>query len=55
MCLAAAGKIVELKQQGKIAVVLFGKEKRELPNVIGAKKGQLVLVQQGMVVEKIEA
>ena len=51
MCLALEGKVVELKEQGKKAVVDFGKQKREYLNVIKAGKGEKVLVQQGMVVE----
>jgi len=52
MCLAAKGKVVELKEQGKLAVVEFDRgEKRELLNAAGAKEGAKVLAQQGMVVE----
>ena len=47
MCLAAAGNVIELKQQGKLAVVEFAKgEKREMQNIVNAEKGQRVLVQQ---------
>ena len=53
MCLAAQGKIVALKQNGKIAVVVFGKETREAANAIKARVGDSVLVQHKIVLEKI--
>jgi len=53
MCLAVPGKIVALKQKGKIAVVDYGSEKREAANLIRAKKGDRVIVQHKSVVEKI--
>ena len=54
MCLAIPGKVVELKQKGKIAVVDYGEEKREAANVIKAKVGEKVLVQHKIVVERAE-
>jgi len=55
MCLALEGKIVELKEKGKKAVVEFSnRQQKEYLNVIKAGKGEKVLVQQGMVVEKME-
>lgn len=54
MCLAIPGKIVELKQKGKIAVVDYGKEKREAINIINAKIGEKVIVQHKNVVEIFE-
>ena len=52
MCLAIQGKVIELKQRGKVAVVEFtNKETMEMPNMAEAQKGQNVLVQQGFVVE----
>lgn len=54
MCLAVKGKLVELKEGGKKAVVKFkAGEERELINIISAKEGDTVLVQQGLVVEVI--
>lgn len=54
MCLAFPGKIVELKERGKIAVVLAGNKKIEANNIAeNAGIGDKVLVQQGFVVEKI--
>ena len=54
MCLAIPGKIIELKQRGKIAVVQYGKETREATNVIKARVGDSVLVQHKAVVEKVK-
>ncbi|HLD58355.1 MAG TPA: HypC/HybG/HupF family hydrogenase formation chaperone [archaeon] len=54
MCLAIPGKIVKLKQKGKIAVIDYGKEKREAVNLINAEIGSLVIVQHKNIVEKIE-
>ncbi len=54
MCLAVPGKIIELKQKGKIAIIDYGTEKREAANLIGAKKGDKVIVQHKNVVEKID-
>jgi hydrogenase maturation factor len=51
MCLAIPGKIVELKQKGKIAVVDYSGEKREAANIIHARIGETVLVQHKAVVE----
>lgn len=52
MCLAIPGKIIELKQQGKIAVIEYGQEKREAVNLIKARMGDNVIVQHKNVVEK---
>tara|TARA_Y100000310_G_C20635242_1_gene790819 strand:+ start:381 stop:563 length:183 start_codon:yes stop_codon:yes gene_type:complete len=54
MCLALEGKIVELKREGKVAVVKFNDGKRALPNLAEAKVGEKVLVQQGFVVDVLE-
>ena len=53
MCLAITAKVVELKEKGKKAIVEQGTEQREVLNMIKAKKGEFVLVQQGFAVEKI--
>ena len=53
MCLAIAAKVIELKENGKKAVVEQGAVQREVLNMAGAKKGEFVLVQQGFAVEKI--
>ena len=53
MCLAIAAKVVELKENGKKVVVEQGEGQREVLNMIKAKKGEFVLVQQGFAVEKI--
>jgi len=54
LCLAITGKIVELKQKGKIAVVDYNGERREAANFIKARVGDSVLVQHKAVVEKIK-
>jgi len=52
MCLAIPGKVVELKDEGKTAIVDYGEEKREANNVLmRAKEGEWVLVQQKVVVD----
>lgn len=55
MCLACPAKVIELKQNGKIAVCehegFF--RKKEAMNVEKAELGEWVLVQQGIVVEKL--
>ena len=54
MCLALPGKIVELKENGKIAVVDYGVEKREANNeFLKARIGEWVIVQFGIAVQKI--
>jgi len=53
MCLAIPGKIIELKQEGKIAVIDYGKEKREAANLINAKLGDKVIVQHKNIVERL--
>ncbi|MEM0359993.1 MAG: HypC/HybG/HupF family hydrogenase formation chaperone [Candidatus Diapherotrites archaeon] len=48
------GKIVELRDNGKIAVIDYGFEKREANNeFLKAKKGEWVLVQFRMTVQKV--
>jgi hydrogenase maturation factor len=54
LCLAVPGKIVALKQRGKIAVIDYGGEKREAANLIKAKVGDKVIVQHKAVVEIAE-
>ncbi|MFH1664193.1 MAG: HypC/HybG/HupF family hydrogenase formation chaperone [archaeon] len=54
MCLALAGKITELKENGRIAVIDSQGKKIEAINAEKAVKGEYVLVQQGMVIEKIK-
>ena len=53
LCLAIHGKIISVK--GENAVVDYGSEKRTARNIIGAKAGDFVIVQQKMVVERIDA
>ncbi len=53
MCLAIPGKVVELHEKGKKAVVEQPGVKREVLNAINAKLGDFVLVQQGFIVEKL--
>ena len=53
MCLAIAAKVIELKENGKKAVVEQGETRREVINMAKAKKDEFVLVQQGFAVEKI--
>ena len=53
MCLAIVAKVVELKENGKKAVVEQGTIQREVLNMIKAKRNEFVLVQQGFAVEKI--
>ena len=52
MCLALPARVVELR--GKKAVVeQLGQEKEVFNNMVNAKKGEFVLVQQGFAVQKI--
>ncbi|MBU1197427.1 HypC/HybG/HupF family hydrogenase formation chaperone [Candidatus Micrarchaeota archaeon] len=54
MCLAIPGKIVALKNEGRTAIVSYGREKREADNSIThSVVGEWVLVQQRVVVEKL--
>jgi hydrogenase maturation factor len=53
MCLALAGKVTELKENGKIAVIEVKGKKIEAMNPEKAVKGEFVLVQQGIIIEKI--
>jgi hydrogenase expression/formation protein HypC len=53
MCLAIPGKIVEIKN--KTAIVQYPKERREvmLDPHLHVKKGDYVLVQMGIIMQKI--
>jgi len=54
MCLAIPGKVVEIKDNGKIAIVDYGSEKREADNsLVKAKVGDWVIVQFKVVVERL--
>ena len=54
MCLAVPGRVVELKEDGKTAVIDYGTEKREANNeFLKAKPGEYVLVQFKIAVQKI--
>lgn len=54
MCLAVPGKVISLKENGKIALIGYGKKRVSAYNLIKAKKGEWVLVQQKTIVEKID-
>lgn len=55
MCLAIPAKVVELRENGQKAIIEQPGVKREVfNNLINAKKGEFVLVQQGFIVERIE-
>ena len=48
MCLALPAKVVELQENGKRAVVeQFGQRKEVFNNLVNARVGEFVLVQQG--------
>ena len=54
MCLAVPAKVIELKENGQKAVIEQPGVTREVfNNVIKAKKGEFVLVQQGFIVERV--
>ena len=54
MCLAIPAKVVELKQSGKKAVIEQPGVRREVfNNLVNARVGDFVLVQQGFIVERI--
>jgi hydrogenase expression/formation protein HypC len=54
MCLAIPGQVAELKNEGKVAVIDYGFEKREANNeFLKAKKGEWVLVQFRMAIQKV--
>ena len=54
MCLAIPAKVVELRQGGRKALIeQFGVQREVFNNVINAKKGEFVLVQQGFIVERL--
>ena len=52
MCLALPAKVVEEKG-GKAVVELFG-QRKDVFNLLNARKGQFVLVQQGFIAEILE-
>jgi len=55
MCLAIPGKVVELKENGKIAVIDYGFERRDVDNSFAkANAGDWVLVQFRMVIKKLD-
>ncbi|MFH1256332.1 MAG: HypC/HybG/HupF family hydrogenase formation chaperone [Candidatus Diapherotrites archaeon] len=52
MCLAVPGRVV--KAEGKGFVIDYGTEQRTIKiSTVDAKEGDWVLVQQGMIVEKL--
>ena len=54
MCLALPAKVVELQENGKRAVVeQFGQRKEVFNNLVNARVGEFVLVQQGFAVERL--
>jgi hydrogenase expression/formation protein HypC len=53
MCLAIPARVVELKEGGKKVVVEQQGVQREAINMAKAKKGDFVLLQQGLAIEKI--
>ena len=54
MCLAVPGRVSELRETGKIALIDYGSEKREANNeFLKAKPGDWVIVQFRMAVQKI--
>jgi len=53
MCLAVPAKVVE-EREGKAVVEQFGQRRLVFNNVVNARKGEFVLVQQGFVVEVLE-
>lgn len=54
MCLAIPAKVVELKEGKKKAVIEQPGARREVfNNLVNAKVGEFVLVQQGFIVERI--
>ena len=52
MCLAIPAKVIEVKKDGKAVVEQPG-VKREVLNIINAAPGEFVVLQQGMIVERI--
>jgi len=54
MCLAIPGKVLELRESGKRAVIEQPGVKREVFNALGdLREGEFVLVQQGFIVERL--
>ena len=54
MTLAVPGKVVEMKN-GKTIVELFGSRKEVRTKYVDVSVGDFVLVEQGMIVEKLSA
>ncbi|MBU2100957.1 HypC/HybG/HupF family hydrogenase formation chaperone [Candidatus Micrarchaeota archaeon] len=52
MCLALAGKVAEVKENGMAEVEIKGKKITAM-NPEKIRKGEYVLVQQGIIIEKI--
>lgn len=52
MCLAIPAKVIEAKGNSATIDVL-GEKSQAINSIINAKKGEFVLVQQGMIVERI--
>ncbi len=55
MCLAFKAEVIGLKRNGKMAVYRQGRKTGEAMNLERAVVGDQVLVQQGMVVEKLSS
>ena len=54
MCLAMPAKVIELRENGEKAVVeQLGSSREVFNNVVNAKKGDFVLLQQGFIVERL--
>ncbi|MBN2066941.1 MAG: HypC/HybG/HupF family hydrogenase formation chaperone [Candidatus Diapherotrites archaeon] len=53
MCLAIPGKVLELREKERKALIEQPGSKRIVFNAIDAKPGEYVLVQQGFIVERI--
>ena len=54
MCLAIAAKVVEIRENGKSAVVEQNGLRKEVVNAVeGLKAGEFVLLQQGIAAERI--
>jgi hydrogenase assembly chaperone HypC/HupF len=53
MCLAVPAKVVEEKG-GKAVIEQFGQARLVFNNVVNARVGEFVLVQQGFIVEVLE-
>lgn len=53
MCLAVPAKVVEVRD-GKAVVEQFGRKRLVFNNVVSARAGEFVLVQQGFIVEVLD-